>query len=87
MDMSLIPCTQPCRFQLDGVCRLDRAKHSVTQARPNDLCLDFTPCSDQRGDCLTDVDDPDQAEPLGDHQFSAASGRDKAFGEAQPADL
>lgn len=59
--MSLIPCTQNCQFQHDGLCTLEQAAQVTTsQARPNNLCLNFTPRTDsaQRGDRLSDVGHP-----------------------------
>ncbi len=59
--MSLIPCTQNCRFQTDGLCTLSQAQaQPKAQAVPNDFCLNFTPRSNQNGDGLTNVVDPDQ---------------------------
>lgn len=57
--MSLIPCTQDCRFQQDGLCTLEQAFQSVAQTMPNDLCLNFTPRSDQGGHRLSDVGNAD----------------------------
>lgn len=57
--MSIIPCTEPCQYQLDGVCTLDQAPSNV-QAVPNDRCLNFTPRSDQHSDGLPDVANPDE---------------------------
>lgn len=62
--MSLIPCTQSCLYQRDGLCTLERASSAAGLASPNDQCLNFTPRSNQYGNGLADVRDPDQAEPL-----------------------
>ena len=55
--MSLIPCTQNCKYQTDGLCTLDQATSVVNLAAvPNDACLNFTPRrSDQHGNGLTDI--------------------------------
>lgn len=58
--MSLIPCTQNCKYQTDGLCTLELAD-AGGQAVPNDLCLNFTPrTSNQHSDGLPDVANPDQ---------------------------
>ena len=58
--MSLIPCTQNCKFQDEGLCTLAQAQ-SAGQAVPNDTCLNFTPrLSNQHSDGLTNVAHPDQ---------------------------
>lgn len=59
--MSLIPCTQDCKFQQDGLCMLEQTSNTGGQASPNDLCLNFTPRSNQYGNRLTDVADANQA--------------------------
>lgn len=62
--MSLIPCTQNCRYQRDGLCTLDQASAPVSQTVPNDACLNYTPrlsprelseLDRQRGDGLPDI--------------------------------
>ena len=60
--MSLIPCTQNCKYQADGLCTLDQTPSAVNQAAvPNDACLNFTPRpSNQHGNGLSDVAYPDQ---------------------------
>lgn len=59
--MSLIPCTQNCTYQNDGVCMLSSAGSSNGKTAPNDLCLDFTPrISDQYSNRLPDIVNPDQ---------------------------
>ncbi len=60
--MSLIPCTQNCKYQREGLCTLDQAPQSAMgQAVPNDACLNFTPRpSNQHSDGFTDVAHPDQ---------------------------
>lgn len=64
-NMSLIPCTQNCKFQSEGLCTMSQAQ-AVGQAIPNDACLNFTPrLSDQHGDSFTDVANPDQVQPGG----------------------
>lgn len=63
--MSLIPCTQNCKFQSEGLCTMAQAQ-SVGQAVPNDVCLNFTPrVSDQHSNGLTDIADPDQVQSGG----------------------
>lgn len=58
--VSLIPCTQNCKYQNEGLCTLSQAQ-SVHQAIPNDVCLNFTPrLSNQHSDGLSDIADPDQ---------------------------
>lgn len=58
--MSLIPCTQNCKFQDEGLCTLSQAQ-APGQAVPNDACLNFTPrLSDQHSDSFTNVVDPNQ---------------------------
>ena len=57
--MSMIPCTEPCEYQSDGVCTLNQAPSNVLVV-PNDRCLNFTPRSDQHGDGLPDIADPDK---------------------------
>lgn len=61
--MSLIPCTQNCKFQDEGLCTLAQAQsQSAGQAVPNDACLNFTPrLSNQHSDSFTNVIDPDQS--------------------------
>ena len=60
--MSLIPCTQNCKYQDEGLCTLAQAPSMVSQAVPNDACLNFTPrLSNQHGDSFSDVSHPDQA--------------------------
>ena len=60
VNMSLIPCTQNCKFQNEGLCTMAQAQ-SVGQAVPNDVCLNFTPkLSDQHSDGFSDVADPNQ---------------------------
>ena len=58
--MSLIPCTQNCLFQKEGLCMLNQTIKTNEQMKPNDLCLNFTPRSDQRGNCLADVSNANQ---------------------------
>ena len=63
--MSLIPCTQNCKFQSEGLCTMAQAQ-SVRQAVPNDVCLNFTPrVSDQHSNGLADIADPDQVQSGG----------------------
>ena len=58
--MSLIPCTQNCKFQDEGLCTLAQANPDG-QAVPNDACLNFTPRpSNQHGNGLSDVIDANQ---------------------------
>lgn len=58
--MSLIPCTQNCKFQAEGLCTLAQAQ-AAGQAVPNDACLNFTPkLSNQHSDSFTDVAHTDQ---------------------------
>ena len=60
--MSLIPCTQSCKYQTDGLCTLAQTPSMVNQtAVPNDVCLNFTPrLSDQHGDSFPDIAHPYQ---------------------------
>ena len=60
--MSLIPCTQNCKYQTEGLCTLDQTPSVVNQvAIPNDACLNFTPRqSDQNRNGLSDVAHPNQ---------------------------
>ena len=60
--MSLIPCTQNCKYQTDGLCTLAQAQSVVNQAAvPNDACLNFTPrLSNQHSNGLPDIAHPDQ---------------------------
>ena len=60
--MSLIPCTQNCKFQTDGLCTLDQTPSVVNQAAvPNDACLNFTPrLLNQNSDGLPYIAHPDQ---------------------------
>ena len=60
--MSLIPCTQNCKYQTDGLCTLEQTPSVVNQAAvPNDACLNFTPRpSNQHSDGLPDVANPYQ---------------------------
>ena len=60
--MSLIPCTQNCKYQTDGLCTLAQAQSVVNQSVvPNDACLNFTPSlSDQHSNGFSDVAYPDQ---------------------------
>ena len=60
--MSLIPCTQNCKYQTDGLCTLEQTPSVVNQAAvPNDACLNFTPrTSNQHSDGLPDVANPYQ---------------------------
>ena len=60
--MSLIPCTQSCLYQRDGLCTLEQASSAASLASPNDLCLNFTPRSNQHSDGLSDIRNPDQGE-------------------------
>lgn len=60
ISVSLIPCTQNCKYQDEGLCTLAQAQPSA-QAVPNEACLNFTPrSSNQHGDGLTDIAHPDQ---------------------------
>ena len=60
--MSLIPCTQNCKYQTDGLCTLAQTPSAINQAAvPNDACLNFTPRqSNKHGDGLPDIAYPDQ---------------------------
>ena len=59
--MSLIPCTQNCKYQDEGLCTLAQAPSMVSQAVPNDACLNFTPrLSNQHSDGFTNVTNPNQ---------------------------
>lgn len=62
----LIPCTQNCRYQLDGMCTLERACQLSARPQPNELCLHFTPRSHQGGYSLSDVGDADELQPFRD---------------------
>ena len=64
--MSFIPCTQACQFQKDGLCTLEQTAHSNAQAQPNDLCLDFTPRSNQGRHSFTNVRNPNQSQTFRD---------------------
>lgn len=60
ISVSLIPCTQNCKYQDEGLCTLAQAQ-PAGQAVPNEACLNFTPRpSNQHGDSLTDIAHPDQ---------------------------
>ena len=59
--MSLIPCTQNCKYQDEGLCTLSQAQPSAAQAVPNEACLNFTPRrSNQHSDGLSDIVHPNQ---------------------------
>lgn len=60
--MSLIPCTQNCKFQNEGLCTLAQASQPASGlAAPNDVCLNFTPqLSNQDSNRLPDISHPDQ---------------------------
>lgn len=58
--MSLIPCTENCQYQKDGLCRLSQPAENQYRAVPNDRCLNFTPRLNQHCDGLPDVADLDQ---------------------------
>ena len=59
--MSLIPCTQNCNDQDEGLCTLAQAQSAVNQAVPNDACLNFTPRTlNQHSDSFTNVAHPDE---------------------------
>ncbi len=61
IPMSFIPCTQNCKYQDEGLCTLAQAPSMVSQAAPNDACLNFTPrLSNQHSDGLTNVADSNQ---------------------------
>lgn len=53
--MSLIPCTEPCAYQHDGICTLSRAAAGNGQENCSSRCLNFVLRSDEGGDRLTDV--------------------------------
>ena len=55
----MIPCTENCLYQADGLCMLDQTIGALLQAVPNDRCLNFTPKSNQYSDGLSDVTDLD----------------------------
>jgi len=56
----MIPCTELCKYQFDGLCHLSRtSKNIVDDAEPNDRCLNFTPRSNKNGNRLPDVLDLD----------------------------
>lgn len=57
--MRMIPCTENCLYQADGLCMLDQTIGALLQAVPNDRCLNFTPKSNQYSDGLSDVTDLD----------------------------
>ena len=85
--MSLIPCTQYCKFQSDGLCMLSQTDLS-NHAAPNEHCLNFTPrSSDQSGDGFSDRGDPNQIQSFRRNEFPAVSGRDQTFGEAKSSNL
>lgn len=84
--MSLIACTDPCVYQIDGYCSLSRA------ASPGDGrfgCVNFVARSEVKSnlplqDCghgLPDVGHPDQVQPLRDGQPSLDPGGDHTLGE------
>ncbi len=59
--MSLIPCTQNCKFQNEGLCTLAQAQPVASLTVPNDACLNFTPrMSNQHSDGLSNIANPDQ---------------------------
>ena len=59
MTMSLIPCTDPCVYQREGCCTLDRAC-SAGEARTGG-CVHFLPRSSEKdGQRLPDVPHRDQ---------------------------
>ena len=61
ISVSLIPCTQNCKYQNEGLCTLAQAQPAAVQAVPNKACLNFTPRpSNQHGDGLADIAHPDQ---------------------------
>ena len=85
--MSLIACTDPCVYQIDGYCSLSRA------ASPGDGrsgCVNFVARSEYKsnftlqdgGHGLPDVGHPDQVQPLRGGQLPLDPGGDHALGEA-----
>lgn len=59
--MSLIPCTQNCKYQNEGLCTLAQAPSLVNQAVPNDACLNFTPReSNQHGNGFPNIAHPNE---------------------------
>jgi len=55
--LSIIPCTENCRHQRDGMCVLCRTVNQGDNAAPNERCLNFSPRSNQDGDRLSDIAD------------------------------
>ena len=85
--MSLIACTDPCVYQIDGYCSLSRA------ASPGDGrsgCVNFVARSEAKsnlplqncGHGFPDVGHSDQVQPLRDGQPSLDPGGDHTLGEA-----
>jgi len=59
--VSLIPCTQNCKYQDEGLCTLAQAPSMASQAAPNDACLNFTPrLLNQHSNSFPNVAHPDQ---------------------------
>ena len=85
--MSLIACTDPCVYQIDGYCSLSRA------ASPGDGrsgCVNFVARNEYKsnftlqdgGHGLPDIGNPDQVQPLRGGQLPLDPGGDHALGEA-----
>ena len=85
--MSLIACTDPCVYQIDGYCSLSRA------ASPGDArlgCVNFVPrepvedsrALQQRGHGFPDIGHPDQVQSRRGGQLPLDPGGDHALGEA-----
>ena len=85
--MSLIACTDPCVYQIDGYCSLSRA------ASPGDGqsgCVNFVARNEQEsnftlqngGHGLPDIGHPDQVQTRRGGQLPLDPGRDHALGEA-----
>lgn len=64
--MSIIPCTENCQYQTDGLCMLAQTTETLFHAVPNDRCLNFTPRSDQNSNRLPDSAHSNQFQPFGD---------------------
>lgn len=86
--MSLIPCTDPCIYQLEGCCTLERACSAGT-ASPDAGCVHFLPRSSQKDrQGLPDVPYRDQRQaPRGRDGLPPVTLGHQALGKAQPPDL
>lgn len=57
--MSVIPCTQNCLYQKEGLCALEQAMSSGVPSADHP-CVNYVPALQEGGQRLPDIPHPDQ---------------------------